>query len=211
MESKVRFRGIESSLSDQIWMRRLQSEGFTITTKGKSQIVAVLNGETYFAGDYKDSGLYQMDLKIIRPLEPEEKKEGKRHHTKLAERAMASVGPKPMHQVIHSRVSSAQRVLERVHSDIAGPCQRSWTRKQYIITFTDKYSHFVTVYGIAKKSGAFDCFEDWYLKATAKHNLKMGMLVYDNGNEYRTSISRIISENLGQLTGHQSQITQNKM
>eukprot|EP00124_Ichthyophonus_hoferi_P000676 Ihof_evm5s27 gene=Ihof_evmTU5s27 len=128
---------------------RLQSKAFTISTKGKSQIVAVLNGETHFIKDYKDSGLYQTDLEIIRPLELEVSKEEKIQHTKMAERAMTSVGPKLTHK--------------------------------YIITFTDEFSHFVTVYGLAKKLKAFDCFVDWHLKATAKHNLKMGMLVSNNG------------------------------
>jgi hypothetical protein len=67
--------------------------------------------------------------------------------------------------VNHKKVSSvADHIGARVHSDILGPMEQpSHCGYKYIISFTDDYSRYSTIYPMFRKSDAFDC----YLKYSA--------------------------------------------
>lgn len=81
--------------------------------------------------------------------------------------------------------SKASRILEIVHSDVAGPMTpASYDDCKYFVTFIDDYSNFVHVYIIKNKSEVFDCFKEYCLMVQSKFNSKISILRTDNGGEY---------------------------
>lgn len=81
--------------------------------------------------------------------------------------------------------SKAKRVLEIVHSDVAGPITpTSHDNGKYFVTFIDDYSNFVIVYIIKAKSEVFDCFVDYVKMVQTKFSSKISVLRCDNGREY---------------------------
>eukprot|EP00124_Ichthyophonus_hoferi_P002111 Ihof_evm11s132 gene=Ihof_evmTU11s132 len=82
------------------------------------------------------------------------------------------------------KTDRATKVLQGVHSDLAGPLTKSYSGYQYVVTFTNKHSHYVCVYLLKKMSDTFATFKRYYVYATAMHDKPMGVLVTDNGTEY---------------------------
>lgn len=78
-----------------------------------------------------------------------------------------------------------KRPLEMVHSDICGPIDPvTHDCKRYFVTFLDDYTHFTMVYLLENKSDIFECFKNYEAIVTSKFNLKISVLVCDNGREY---------------------------
>lgn len=79
----------------------------------------------------------------------------------------------------------AKRLLEIVHTDIAGPITPiAYDGGKYFLTFIDDYSNFVCVFILKNKSEVFECFKEYVQLVQSKFNLKIATLRCDNGKEY---------------------------
>ena len=84
----------------------------------------------------------------------------------------------------------ASRPLELVHSDLCGPMQvPSHGGSRYVLTFTDDYSRYTTVYFLRNKSETFSKFKDYVHlmenhSGQKLHHLNIKTLRNDNGGEY---------------------------
>ena len=77
--------------------------------------------------------------------------------------------------------TKAKRLLEIIHTDIAGPITPlTHNEERYFITFVDDFSNYVQVYVIKNKSDALDCFIEYANMVQAKFNLKIAKLKCDN-------------------------------
>ena len=69
----------------------------------------------------------------------------------LGKRTRVNFMPKSPH--------NAKKMLEVIHSDVCGPMQSAtFSGKRYFVTFTDKYSHYTTVFLLRNKSEVADKF-----------------------------------------------------
>lgn len=81
--------------------------------------------------------------------------------------------------------TKARRLLEIVHTDIAGPITpASYDGDKYFVTFIDDYSNFVYVYVIKSKDKVVNCFKEYARMVQTKFNLNISLLRCDNGREY---------------------------
>lgn len=85
----------------------------------------------------------------------------------------------------------SRRVLELIHSDVNGPMTgTNEKQKQYIVTFIDDYSHFLSSYVINTKDKVFAEFKGYKQWAEDKTRQKIGTLNTDNGGEYTATAFR---------------------
>ncbi|KAG5893455.1 hypothetical protein JTB14_012172 [Gonioctena quinquepunctata] len=57
--------------------------------------------------------------------------------------------------------SGSTRILDLVHSDIAGPYPSSLSGSKYVITFLDDFSHKMFIYFLKSKVQAYSCLVDY--------------------------------------------------
>ena len=75
--------------------------------------------------------------------------------------------------------------LELIHSDVCGPMNTdSIGGSKYILTFTDDYSRYVTVYFLKNKSEVYEKFQEYVNMMENFTGLKVKTLRTDNGGEY---------------------------
>ena len=92
-----------------------------------------------------------------------------------------------MHRVPVPKVSQnkSSRPLQLVHSDVCGPMNvNSIGGSKYVLTFTDDYTKYVTVYFLKNKSEVLSRFQEYESMATNATGLKIQTLRSDNGGEY---------------------------
>jgi transposase InsO family protein len=89
-------------------------------------------------------------------------------------------------QALHTRpAAQAERPLCQVFSDVHGPVPVcSQQGHYYWVTFIDDYSHFPTVYFIAKKSDVFTAFQQYKTWAENATSQQISILHDDKGSEY---------------------------
>ncbi|KRT78250.1 hypothetical protein AMK59_6683 [Oryctes borbonicus] len=81
--------------------------------------------------------------------------------------------------------SKAKRLLEIVHSDVAGPITPlTHDGGKYFVSFIDDFSNFVTVYIIKNKGDVFSCFKEYAIMMQSKFDARISVLRSDNGREY---------------------------
>ena len=89
------------------------------------------------------------------------------------------------HKTIHGKdYINATRLLECVHSDVAGPLPESQGGAKYNVIFIDAYSRFKTTYQIKKKSQVFETFVKYKTLVENFTKQKIARLHSDNGGEY---------------------------
>lgn len=82
----------------------------------------------------------------------------------------------------------SSRALELIHSDVCGPITPpTWNGKRYIVTFTDDYTHFTTVYLMEKKSEVIQHFFTFSQMVSSQFEKKISRLRCDNGGEYSSN------------------------
>lgn len=75
--------------------------------------------------------------------------------------------------------------FELIHSDILGPVNpRSMSNKRYVLTFLDERTSFGTVFFLAEKGQAFNCFVQFVKFVERQFGVKVKALRSDNGGEY---------------------------
>ena len=97
----------------------------------------------------------------------------------------------------------ATKILEMVHTDLCGPMQvPSHGGSRYVLTFTDDFSRYTTVYFLHSKSDTLDKFKD-YVKlmenATGNKIMKLSIksLRSDNGGEFTSTEFDIFCNKMG--------------
>ena len=88
------------------------------------------------------------------------------------------------------------RILDIVHSDLAGPHEtRSIQGSLYIATFIDDYSRFAVVHFLRNKSQFVDALRQFLAWAETQTSHKLRALHSDRGGEYMAdSVSKILNE-----------------
>lgn len=82
----------------------------------------------------------------------------------------------------------ATEPLSRIHSDLCGPIKpKSIDGYEYMMTFTDDYTHMTTVFLLKKKSEALEHFKAYYAMASSHFNRPIARLRCDNGGEYSST------------------------
>ncbi|CAB3988289.1 Retrovirus-related Pol poly from transposon TNT 1-94 [Paramuricea clavata] len=92
-----------------------------------------------------------------------------------------------MHQIPVPKQSSNRttQLLELIHSDVCGPMNTdSIGGSKYILTFTDDYTRYVTVYFLKNKSEVYEKFQEYVSMVENFTGLKVKTLRTDNGGEY---------------------------
>ena len=92
-----------------------------------------------------------------------------------------------MHRIPVPKQSSNKTTqpLELIHSDVCGPMNiDSIGGSKYILTFTDDYTRYVTVYFLKNKSEVYEKFQEYVNMVENFTGLKAKMLRTDNGGEY---------------------------
>ncbi|KAE8741808.1 hypothetical protein FOCC_FOCC012670 [Frankliniella occidentalis] len=81
--------------------------------------------------------------------------------------------------------SKTEKILEKVHSDVAGPIKpMSLGGNKYFVTFLDDHSRFIAAYPMKSKDEVFKLFVKFKNRAEAIHEKKILELQSDNGGEY---------------------------
>lgn len=81
--------------------------------------------------------------------------------------------------------SKSSRPLQLIHSDVCGPMNvNSIAGSKYVLSFTDDYTKYVTVYFLKNKSEVLSKFEEYESMVTNATGLKIQTLRSDNGGEY---------------------------
>lgn len=81
-----------------------------------------------------------------------------------------------------------QYALELVHSDLCGPIQEeSFGGSKYILTFTDDFTRYVTVYFLHKKSQVFSYYKQYVTQMENLTGNKLKKIRTDNGGEYTSN------------------------
>ena len=92
-----------------------------------------------------------------------------------------------MHRVPVPKASRnrSSRPLHLVHSDVCGPMNvNSIGGSKYVLSFTDDYTKYVTVYFLKNKSEVLSKFQEYESMVTNLTGLKIQTLRSDNGGEY---------------------------
>lgn len=79
----------------------------------------------------------------------------------------------------------ADKALQIIHSDVAGPCQEaSWGGAKYLVTFTDDYTRKTYGYLMRCKSQVLNCFIEFKSLVEKQLDLPIKCLRSDRGGEY---------------------------
>ncbi len=92
-----------------------------------------------------------------------------------------------MHKIPFPKQSTKKtsRPLELIHSDLCGPMNvESIGGSKYVLTFTDDYTRYVTVYFLKSKSEVLSKFEEYVNMVENMTGQKVQNLRTDNGGEY---------------------------
>ena len=92
-----------------------------------------------------------------------------------------------MHRVPVPKTSryKSTRPLQLVHSDVCGPMNTSSIGgSKYVLTFTDDYTKYVTVYYLKTMSEVLSKFQEYESMVTNATGFKIQILRSDNGGEY---------------------------
>ena len=95
-----------------------------------------------------------------------------------------------MHRIPFPKQSTKKtsQPLELIHSDLCGPMNvDSIGGSKYVLTFTDDYTRYVTVYFLKYKSEVLSKFEEYVNMVQNATGLKVQNLRTDNGGEYVSS------------------------
>ena len=96
------------------------------------------------------------------------------------------------------RESKTNQLLERIHSDVAGPfTPKSLGGNRYFVTFMDDYSNFINVFVMKKKNEVFNLFRKYQKRVELKLNMKIVEFQSDNGGEYMSGEFAEHFENCG--------------
>ena len=75
---------------------------------------------------------------------------------------------------------------EAIHSDLSGPVSASSNRAKYLCTFLDKYSRYLTIASLVKKSDTAEAFEEFKISYVTKWFPKGVVEIHsDGGEEYQ--------------------------
>lgn len=91
------------------------------------------------------------------------------------------------------------RALERIHSDVCGPFQRSYDGFQYYVTFIDDYTHVTNTYLLKQKSEVFQKFQTFCESVESHFGTRVSRLRCDNGGEYTSNAFKKYCANKGIL------------
>ena len=94
-----------------------------------------------------------------------------------------------MHRVPVPKVSrnKSSRPLQLIHSDVCGPMNvNSIGGSKYILSFTDDYTKYVTVFFLKNKSEVLSKFKEYESMVTNATGLRIQTLRSDNGGEYNS-------------------------
>ena len=81
---------------------------------------------------------------------------------------------------------TADKVLERIHSDVCGPVETpSLGKHHYFVLFTDEYTRYTSGYFMHQKSDTFSCFLEFKSEAEKTTGEKIQSLRSDGGGEYQ--------------------------
>ena len=92
-----------------------------------------------------------------------------------------------MHKIPFPKQSTKKtsKPLELIHSDLCGPMNvESIGGSKYVLTFTDDYTRYVTVYFLKSKSEVLSKFEEYVNMVENATGQKVQNLRTDNGGEY---------------------------
>ena len=88
-----------------------------------------------------------------------------------------------MHKIPFPKKTS--QALELIHSDLCGPMNvESIGGSKYVLTFTDDYTRYVTVYFLKSKSEVLSKFEEYVNMVENATGQRVQNLLTDNGGEY---------------------------
>ena len=86
-------------------------------------------------------------------------------------------------------VKKTSQPLELLHSDLCGPMNVDTIGgSKYVLTFTDDYSRYVTVYFIKSKSEVLSKFKEYVNMVENATGLRVRTLRSDNGGDWRICI-----------------------
>ncbi len=81
--------------------------------------------------------------------------------------------------------SRSKKILEMIHSDLIGPFNNvSFNGFKYVLTFTDDYSGFITIYLLKFKSEVIESFKEYFWRTKRMFNYGINEIRCDNGTEY---------------------------
>ena len=86
-----------------------------------------------------------------------------------------------------SAKNHANKVLECVHADLAGPFNRSIDGYYYYLNIIDEYSRFISVYGLTSKNEAAKWIQHYLEMAERFTEKKMVRFRSDNGGEFNNN------------------------
>ena len=92
-----------------------------------------------------------------------------------------------MHRIPFPKKSEKKtcQPLELIHSDLCGPINvDSFGGSKYLLTLTDDYTRYVTVYFIRSKSEVFSKFVEYVSRVENETGLRVRAIRTDNGGEY---------------------------
>ncbi|MEN7973604.1 MAG: reverse transcriptase domain-containing protein, partial [Verrucomicrobiota bacterium] len=93
-----------------------------------------------------------------------------------------------MHRLPFPKSSKkSAKLLELVHSDVAGPIDPSSNGFRYFVTFTDDKSRHTVLYFMCTKDEVFERFKDYRTWAESRTGEKIKTLRSDNGGEYTSN------------------------
>lgn len=105
---------------------------------------------------------------------------------------------KSTRNISRNPVIKANRILEKVHSDLAGPITpTSLGGSKYVVTFTDDFSRFSWVFPCNEKSKCLEIFKVFKKAVETEFNQKIAFLHCDNGGEYTSKEWKLFSQQEG--------------
>ncbi len=113
--------------------------------------------------------------------------EGMNYSTGTVNQECEACAQAKMHKIPFPKQSTKKtsRPLELIHSDLCGPMNvESIGGSKYVLTFTDDYTRYVTVYFLKSKSEVLSKFEEYVNMVENMTGQKVQNLRTDNGGEY---------------------------
>ena len=81
----------------------------------------------------------------------------------------------------------AKKPFDLVHSDLCGPMQvTSKGGSKYMLTFTDDFSRYTTVYFLKNKNETLERFKEYVNSIATQHGEQIKVIRTDNGGEYKS-------------------------
>ena len=128
-----------------------------------------------------------LNYKYVSELKKKHMVDGMSYPKDVTDQHCEACAKAKMHRVPVPKASSnkTSRPLQLVHSDVCGPMsENSIGGSKYVLTFTDDYTKYVTVYFLKRKSEVFAKFQECVSMMENTTGFKIQTLRSDNGGEY---------------------------